>query len=93
MCILVEPRRAYPIEKFGTLEAYLPSERIEVIAATTTLTSIFLSGYRFFQVFGLPDKTENRLLGRVKQAYFKENGILSGFMNLTHLTPADQNLK
>ena len=93
LCILVEPRRVYPIEKFGTLEAYLPSEKIEVITAITTLTSIFLSGYRFFQLVGLPDKTENRLLGRVKQAYFKENGILSGFMNLTHLTPADQNLK
>ena len=25
LCILVEPRRVYPIEKFGTLEAYLPS--------------------------------------------------------------------
>ena len=93
LCILVEPRRAYPIEKFGTLEAYLPAERIEIIVATTSLTSIFLSGYRFFQVFGLPDRTENMLLGRVKQTSFKEEGVLSGFMNLTHLSPADQNLK
>ena len=93
LCILVEPRRAHPIDQFGTLEAYLPSEKIEVITTITTLTSIFLSGYRFFQKVGLPDKKENRLLSRAKEAYFKENGILSGFTNLTHLTPAEQNLK
>ena len=45
LCILIEPRRAYPIDQFGT---YLPAEKIEVITAITTLTSIFLSGYRFF---------------------------------------------
>ena len=93
LCILVEPRRAHPIDQFGTLEAYLPSEKIEVITAITTLTSIFLSGYRFFQKVGLPDNKENRLLGRAKEAYFNEKGILSGFTNLTHLTPAEQNRK
>ena len=93
LCILVEPRRAHPIDQFGTLEAYLPSEKIEVITAITTLTSIFLSGYRFFQKVGLPDNKENRLLSRAKEAYFNEKGILSGFTNLTHLTPAEQNRK
>ena len=93
MCCLVEPRRAFPIEHFGILEAYLPAERIEIIAATTTLTSIFLSGLCFFQVYGLPDKRENRLLGRAKHVPLKEDGVLSGFMNLTHLSPSNQSLR
>ena len=93
LCLLIEPRRAYPIDQFGTLDAYLPAEKIEVITAITTLTSIFLSGYRFFQKVGLPDNQENRLLSRAKEAYFNERGILSGFTNLTHLPPVEQNRK
>ena len=92
LIILVEPRRAYPIVEFGLLDAYLPSERIEVVAAVTTLTSIFLSGYWFFQKQGLPDKQENRVLGRAHDhTYFNLKGVLSGFTNLNHLSPAEQN--
>ena len=29
LCILIEPRRTYPIDQFGLLDAYLPSEKIE----------------------------------------------------------------
>ena len=92
LIILVEPRRAYPLVEFGLLEAYLPAERIEVVAAVTTLTSIFLSGYWFFQKLGLPDKQENRVLGRAHDhTYFNLKGVLSGFTNLNHLSPAEQN--
>ena len=92
MLILVEPRRAYPLVEFGLLEAYLPAERIEVVTAVTTLTSIFLSGYWFFQKLGLPDKRENRVLGRAQvNTHFSSKGVLSDFTNLSHLPPAEQN--
>ena len=90
LCLLVEPRRTFPMAEFGLLDAYLPSERIEVVAAVTTLTSIFLSGYWFFQKQGLPDKQENRVLGRAHDhTYFNLKGALSGFTNLAHLPPAE----
>ena len=92
MTILVEPRRGYPLEEFGILEAYLPAERIEVVTAVTTLTSIFLSGYWFFQKLGLPDKRENRVLGRAQvNTHFSSKGVLADFTNLSHLPPAEQN--
>ena len=92
MLILVEPRRGYPLVEFGLLEAYLPAERIEVVTAVTTLTSIFLSGYWFFQKLGLPDKRENRVLGRAHDhTHFSLKGVLSDFTNLSHLPPAEQN--
>ena len=93
MCCLIESRREFPIEQFGILEAYIPAERIDVVSATTTLRSIVLSGLRFFQVYGLPNKRENRLLGKAKHAHLNEDSVLTGFMNMSHLSPAAQNLR
>ena len=93
MCCLVEPRREFPIDQFGILEAYMPAERIDVVAAITTMTSIVLSRLRFFQVYGLPDKIENRLLGKAKYAHLNKDGVLTGFMNMAHLSPSAQNLR
>ena len=78
MCCLIEPRREYPIEQYNILDAYIPSERIDVVSATTTLTSIILSGLRFFQVYGLPDKRNHRLLGKAKHAHINDDGVISG---------------
>ena len=91
MCCLIEPRREFPIEKFKILDAYIPSERIDVVSATTTLTSIILSSLRFFQVYGLPDRRNHRLLGKTKYAHINEEGVISGFTDMSHLSPAAQN--
>ena len=91
VCCLIEPRREFPIEKFGILDAYIPSERIDVVSATTTLTSIILSGLRFFQVYGLPDRRNHRLLGKTKYAHINEEGVISGFTDMSHLSPTAQN--
>ena len=91
MCCLIEPRREFPIEKFGILDAYIPSERIDVVSATTTLASVILSSLRFFQVYGLPDRRNNRLLGKTKYAHINEEGVISGFTDLSHFSPAAQN--
>ena len=87
MCCLIEPRREFPLEKYGVLEAYIPAERIDVISATTILTSIILSGLRFFQVYGLPDKRDHRLLGKAKHARLNEDGVITGFTDMAHLRP------
>ena len=91
MLCLIEPKREFPIEKFGILDAYVPSQRIEVVAATTTLASIILSGLRFFHVYGLHDRRDNRLLGKTKYAHMNEDGVAAGFSDLAHLSPEAQN--
>ena len=96
LTILVEARQEYPMAKVGILEAFMPAKRIEVVTAVTTLTSIFLSGYYFFQKLGLPDKRENRVLSRARTtthsyAHFADKGVLTDFADLSHLTPAEQN--
>ena len=96
LTILVEARQEYPMAEVGILEAFMPAKRIEVVTAVTTLTSIFLSGYYFFQKLGLPDKRENRVLSRARTtthsyAHFAEKGVLTDFADLSHLTPAEQN--
>ena len=88
---LIEPRRDFPIEKFGILDAYVPSQRIEVVSATTMLASIILSGLRFFQIYGLPDQRDHRLLGKTKYAHLNEEGVIAGFTDLSHLSPGAQN--
>ena len=96
LTILVEARQGHPMAEVGLLEAFMPAKRIEAVTAATTLTSIFLSGYFFFQKLGLPDKRENRVLSRSRTtshsyAHFAEKGVLTDFADLSHLTPAEQN--
>ena len=61
------------------------------MAATTTLASIILSGLRFFQVYGLPGRKDNRLLGKTKYAHMNEDGVAAGFSDLSCLSPEAQN--
>ena len=88
---LLEPRREYPLSKFGILD--VPAHPIEVLTGTTTLASILLSGLYFLGIYGLPDQKENRLLGKAKHFRWKAEGVAAGFCNISHLDPAEQNSK
>ena len=90
---LLEPRREYPLSKFGILDAYVPAHRIEVLTGATTLASIILSGLEFFKAYGVPNQKEDRLLGKSKFAHWNLDGIAAGFPNLSHLSPEAQNHK
>ena len=91
MICLVEPRREFPIEKFGIIDAFVPAQRIEVLSAATTLASIIISCLKFFKVYGLPDRRDNRLLGKTKWNLMNEEGVASGFTDMSHLSPEAQN--
>ena len=90
---LLEPRKEYPLSKFGILDAYIPAHRIEVLTGVTTLASIIISGLEFFKSYGVPNQKEDRLLGKSKFAHWNLDGMATGFSNLSHLSPEGQNLK
>ena len=64
---LLEPRKEYPLSKFGILDAYVPAHHIEVLTGVTTLASIIISGLEFFKSYGVPN--QRRLLGKSKFAH------------------------
>ena len=61
------------------------------MSAATTLASIILSCLRFFKVYGLPDRRDSRLLGKTKWTLINEDGVASGFFDMSHLSPEAQN--
>ena len=65
---LLEPRREYPLSKFGILDAYVPAHRIEVLTGATTLASIL--------DFGSLKYTE--YLIRRKKDYWVRASMLTG---------------
>ena len=64
LIFLLKPRQGYTISKIGILEAYVPAHRIEVLAGTTTLASIVISGLEYLKLHGIPSLSQDRLLGR-----------------------------
>ena len=84
---LLEPRREYPLSKFGILDAYVPAHHIEVLTGTTTLASILLSGLYFLGIYKLPDQKEDRLLGKAKYFRWKSKGVAAGFCHISYLDP------
>ena len=92
MCLL-EHRLEYPLSRFGLLEAFVPAHRIEVLTGAVTLSSILLSGLHFMRVYGLPNQSETRLLGKEDHYTWKSEGVAAGFCDISHLTPTEQNCK
>ena len=90
---LLEPRQNYQLSKVGILDACVPARRIEVLIGATTLASIVISGLDFLKTYGVPNQADSRLLGKSKFAHWNQDGLISGFSNLSQLSPAAQNRK
>ena len=45
------------------------------------------------RVYGLPNQSETRLLGKEDHYTWKSEGVAAGFCDLSHLTPTEQNCK
>ena len=90
---LLEHRLEYKLSRFGLLDAFVPAHRIEVLTGAVTLSSILLSGLHFMRVYGLPNQSETRLLGKEDHYTWKSEGVAAGFCDLSHLTPTEQNCK
>ena len=45
------------------------------------------------RVYGLPNQSETRLLGKEDHYTWKSEGVAAGFCDLSHLTPTEQNCR
>ena len=90
---LLEPRKGIRLSKFGILEAYVPAKKIKVLAGTTTLASIMISGLEFLKLHGILMLSEDRLLGRCQFINCNTEGMIYGFGDLFKLSPQVQNNK
>ena len=90
---LVEPRLGYRVDQFNLMEVYAPSRRIDVLAGVATLASTTISGLAFLMTYGVPNQSEDRLLGRSKFALLNTHGVITGFSNLSAFSPTIQNKK
>ena len=90
---LLEPRQNHQLSKVGILNAYVPARRIEVLTGATTLASIVISGLEFLKTYEVPNQADCRLLGKSKFAQWNQDGLISGFSDLSQLSPAAQNRK
>ena len=93
LIFLLKPRQGYTLSKIGILEAYVPAHKIEVLAGTTTLASIVISGLEYLKLHRVPSLSQNRLLGRCQFLKCNEDGMLHNFTDVSKLNSQIQDEK
>ena len=90
---LLEPRQRYSLSEIGILEAYVLAHKIEVLAGTTTLASIVISGLEYLKLQGIPCLSQDRLRGRCQFLKSNMDGMLHNFTDVSKLNSQTQDEK